>query len=159
MKKLIFSCAFCAAALLAASCSKPGITVKISGLDETELTVAHMNLKDYPVPNDSDPRVKKELIKLKNGRAVITPDSLPSLYVISPASMSQAFIRMIVEPHDRITIKLKADGNGYIYTASGSAAADGMTDYLQTVHSTDVSIDSMVNLLNGDPDNKGYFDI
>ena len=81
MKKLILSCAICTAALLAASCSKPGITVKISGLDETELTVAHMNLKDYPVPNDSDPRVKKELIKLKNGRAVITPDSLPSLYV------------------------------------------------------------------------------
>lgn len=159
MKKLILSCAICTAALLAASCSKPGITVKISGLDETELTVAHMNLKDYPVPNDSDPRVKKELIKLKNGRAVITPDSLPSLYVISPASASQAFIRMIVEPQDRITIRFKADGNGYIYTASGSAAADGMTDYLETVHSTDVSIDSMVNLLNGDPDNKGYFDI
>ena len=48
MKRLIF---FCAAALIAVSCSKPCITVKISGLDETELTVEHLALKDYPVPD------------------------------------------------------------------------------------------------------------
>lgn len=149
----------CTAALLAAACSKPGITVTVSGLDETELNISHMALKDYPVPNDSDPRVKNETIPLKEGKAVITPDSLPSLYAISPASKPQAFIRMIVEPQDRITIRFKADENGYIYTASGSAAADGMADYLGTVHGTDMAIDSMVNLLNGDPDNKGYFDI
>ena len=74
MKKLLL----CAAVLFAAACSKPGITVKISGFDETELTVAHMYLKDYPVPNDNDPRIKKQLVTLENGKAVITPDSLPS---------------------------------------------------------------------------------
>ena len=94
MKKLLL----CAAVLFSAACSKPGITVKISGFDETELTVAHMYLKDYPVPNDNDPRIKKQLVTLENGKAVITPDSLPSLYVISPASMPQMFIRLTVEP-------------------------------------------------------------
>lgn len=69
MKKLLL----CAAVLFAAACSKPGITVKISGFDETELTVAHMYLKDYPVPNDNDPRIKKQLVTLENGKAVITP--------------------------------------------------------------------------------------
>ena len=153
MKKLLL----CAAVLFAAACSKPGITVKISGFDETELTVAHMYLKDYPVPNDNDPRIKKQLVTLENGKAVITPDSLPSLYVISPASMPQMFIRLTVEPGDHVTVKFKSYGDGYIYTASGTAAADGMTDYLKTVRSTDMSIDSMVQLLNGDPQNKEYF--
>ena len=46
MKKLLL----CAAVLFAAACSKPGITVKISGFDETELTVAHMYLKDSSRP-------------------------------------------------------------------------------------------------------------
>lgn len=153
MKKLLL----CAAVLFSAACSKPGITVKISGFDETELTVAHMYLKDYPVPNDNDPRIKKQLVTLENGKAVITPDSLPSLYVISPASMPQMFIRLTVEPEDHVTVKFKSYGDGYIYTASGTAAADGMTDYLKTVRSTDMSIDSMVQLLNGDPQNKEYF--
>lgn len=154
MKNLVI---LCAAALLAVSCSQQGITVKVSGLDETELTVTHLALKDYPVPNDSDPRVKNEVVPLKDGKAVITPDSLPSLYVISPASMPRAFIRMIVEPNDNITIRLKADGDGYIYTASGSPAADGMTDYLNTVFDVDMGIDSMATLLDGDPSNRGYF--
>ena len=116
-----------------------------------------MYLKDYPVPSDNDPRIKKQLVTLENGKAVITPDSLPSLYVISPASMPQMFIRLTVEPGDHVTVKFESYGDGYIYTASGTAAADGMTDYLKTVRSTDMSIDSMVQLLNGDPQNKEYF--
>lgn len=147
----------CATALLATACSKPGITVMISGLDETKLNVSHVALKDLPIPNDSDPRAKNEVVTLKDGMAVITPDSLPSLYVISPASMPQKFLRLTVEPKDRITIKLEPYGKGYTYTASGSAAAEGMTDYLKTVHDTDMAIDSMVNLLNGDPQNRDYY--
>ena len=38
MKKLLL----CAAVLFAAACSKPGITVNISGFDATEPTAAHM---------------------------------------------------------------------------------------------------------------------
>lgn len=147
----------CATALLATACSKPGITVMISGLDETNLNVSHVALKDLPIPNDRDPRAKNEVVTLKDGMAVITPDSLPSLYVISPASMPQKFLRLTVEPKDRITIKLEPYRNGYTYTASGSAAAEGMTDYLKTVLDTDMAIDSMVNLLNNDPQNKEYF--
>lgn len=153
MKKLLL----CVAVLFAAACSKPGIKIDVSDLNETELTVSRLYLKDYPVSNDNDPRIKKQLVKLENGKAFLSPDSLPAIYIISPATLPQMFIRLTVEPQDHIAIKLKSHGDGYVYTASGSAAADGMTDYLKKVRGTDMGIDKMVQLLNGDPQNKEYF--
>lgn len=126
------------------ACSQPQIKITFKEFTNDTVIICHCPLKNYSnLKGDTDPCIIYDTLLMKNGVINFMPDKQPSLYVISINERPTQPIRMAIHPNDRIHLDILRTKHNLQCKATGSAMAEGIADYMQTLHSTDESIDSL----------------
>ena len=134
---------FIIAAMALAACGKPQIKLTFEGMESDNIVVVTTAIKDIPhIESDSDPRNKIDTIKIENNKAIIPAPEQPSAYAIFTSDND--ILYALATPDDRLTYKVRHTGTGMEYEASGSAFAEGLSDY-------DAYVRPVMNQINSSP--------
>ena len=134
---------FIIAAMVLAACGKPQIKLTFEGMESDNIVVVTTAIKDIPlIESDSDPRNKIDTIKIENNEIIIPAPEQPSAYTILTSNNDRIFA--LATPNDRLTYKVRHTETGMEYEASGSAFAEGLSDY-------DAYVRPVMNQINSAP--------
>ena len=108
----------------------PQLSVTLNGFTNDTLIISHFALADGPdLLNDSDPRIQWDTLAARNGILTLTPAERPSRYLIIPRQSPRESLKLIVSPHDRVSVRMDYKEGAVTYTTGGSPIADAVNEY------------------------------